>query len=338
MDNDKKISVFNTLLFRDNYSEIIALARKEGFKIFGCTCPVIPPEIPAAFNIMLLKIPGFLTGSSSGEIYDAIILPEGRGVCSVNPFPGIKEFRFSLPSGWGEDASVAIHNSFEKMLRETAGLDIKKINIEELKKRTAIYESLRRTVRGICAALNEKPGIMTNAELSPVFESALCLPPGHALDLLTPVLQWARSENAPSAGEKISAMLYGGRVFPWDIADRVENCGIHVAEDDSCAGRRCFDMSVNAGSDYLFYELLDAYSYRPLTPCLRTQEERYELLYKLLKNHGIETVIFYRGEDCSIYGEQVDFLRVRMMRDGVDPLEINDANCAMKVREYLERY
>lgn len=97
-------------------------------------------------------------------------------------------------------------------------------------------------------------------------------------------------------------------------------------------------MSINAESDYLFYELLDAYSYRPLTPCLRKQEERYELLYKLLKNHGIETVLFYRGEDCGIYAEHIDFLRVRMMRDGVDPLEINSSDCGDKVKEYLERY
>ena len=123
---------------------------------------------------------------------------------------------------------------------------------------------------------------------------------------------------------------------PAELAGNIESLGINVAEDDSCAGRRCFDLSTNAESDYLFYELLDSYSYRPLTPCMRTQEERYELLYKLLRNHGIETVIFVEDAGCGLSSAHIDYLRVRMMRDGIDPLVITPVNCAEKIRGYLE--
>ncbi len=343
MDTVKKNSLLSPLGTYDDYPEmLLSFKAAEGTKIYGCTTPLIPPEIPLAFNILLLKIPEAVYKSpelkkSMKSVYDAIIVPDCQGICSENPFPEIKKFSFSFSPGWGEDASVSIHNSFAGMLRELEGIDIKSINIGELKSRTAMYENLRRTVRGICAAANEKHGILTPGELSLVFEAGLALPPERALALLAPVLEWARGITG-TAPEGHSAMLFGGREFPHETAALIESCGINVAEDDSCSGRRCFDLSVNAASDYLFYELLDAYSYRPRTPCTRTAEERYELLYRLLKNHGVETVIFFKGGGCSIQDEHVDFLRVRMMRDSVDPLEVYGADCETVVKKYLDGY
>ena len=342
MDTDKKNSVFAAIDIKGLHADMLLSIKKvTGARIFGCTCPVIPPEIPSAFNIILLKIPEFVLVSQSmketySSIYDAVILPDCSGICSQNPFPSLETFKFSFPGGWGEDASVAIHNTFERMLSTLCGINIKDIDILELKKRTAVYETLRRTVRGICSAKNERPGLISSMEISSVFETALILPPGEALELIVPVLEWIRSEKPANAVNKIHAMLFGGRVFPAVLADTIESLGINVAEDDSCAGRRCFDLSTNAESDYLFYELLDAYSYRPLTPCIRTQEERYELLYKLLRNHGIETVIFIRDDECGLSTAHIDYLRIRMMRDGIDPLVITTADCAEKIMGYLE--
>ena len=344
MDRDKKNSVLAQLDIKDLHADMLLELKKEtGTRIFGCTCPVIPPEIPAAFNILLLKIPEFVLASRSmtekySSVYDAVILPDCGGMCSRNPFPGLESYTFTLPGGWGEEASVAIHNSFEKMLRSLCGINIKEIDIEELKKRTAVYEALRRTVRGICSAKNEKPGLVNSIELAAVFETALIQPPEASLRLLQPLLDWMRNEKqaVTDTPRAVNAMLYGGRIFPGELACTIESLNINVAEDDSCAGRRCFDLSTNAESDYLFYELLDAYSYRPLTPCLRKGEERYELLYRLLRNHGIETVIFFEDRECDISPAHIDFLRVRMMRDGIDPLVITGENCVEKIKGYLE--
>ena len=156
MDTDKKNQVLSPLNIKDLHADLLLSIKNEtGARIFGCTCPVIPPEIPAAFNILLLKIPEFVTDSGSmkekySSIYDGVILPDCSGICSQNPFPSLASFRFNFPGGWGEDASVAIHNSFEKMLVGLCGINIKDIDIEQLKNRTAVYETLRRTVRGIC--------------------------------------------------------------------------------------------------------------------------------------------------------------------------------------------
>jgi len=344
MDINKKNQLFSALNIIDTHAGMLLTIKKEsGTRIFGCTCPVIPPEIPAAFNILLLKIPEFVLDSTDlrekyAAVYDAVILPGCSGTCSHNPFPSVKSFSFSFPSGWGEDASVALHNSFEEMLRTLCGINIREINIGELQKRTAVYEALRRTLRGINTAKNEKPGLISSTDLSRIFETALILPPDRALQLIAPVLEWMRSEQPVAAGSGINAMLYGGRLFPNELADQIESMGINVSEDDSCTGRRCFDLSTNAESEFLFYELLDAYSYRPLTPCLRSPQERHELLYRLLRNHGIETVIFTDEGDCEFPSEHVDYLRIRMMRDGIDPLVITPGNLQKKISAYLELF
>jgi len=342
MDINKKNQLFEALNIVDTHAGMLLTVKKEtGAKIFGCTCPVIPPEIPAAFNILLLKIPEFVLNSADlrekyAAVYDAIILPECSGTCSHNPFPSVKSFSFSFPPGWGEDASVALHNSFEKMLRTLCGINIREINIGELQKRTAVYEALRRALRGINAAKNEKPGIISSTDLFRIFETALVLPPDRALQLITPILEWMRSEKPAADLSVINAMLYGGRLFPHELADQIESMGINVSEDDSCTGRRCFDLSVNAESEYLFYELLDAYSYRPLTPCLRGPQERHELLYRLLRNHGIETVIITDEGDCEFPPGHIDYLRIRLMRDGIDPLIITPKSLQKKISDYLE--
>jgi len=144
--------------------------------------------------------------------------------------------------------------------------------------------------------------------------------------------------NEKTNPHKIHGMLYSGKNIPSEIADNIEKNGIMIIEDDTCNGRRLFDISLNAESEYIFYEILDAYSYRPLTPCLRPVNERYDLLYKLLKNYNIDTVIFYKDENCSEAVKDIDFLRIRMMRDGIDPLVIDENNYRDIVSEYVKRF
>jgi len=146
------------------------------------------------------------------------------------------------------------------------------------------------------------------------------------MEYITPVFEAMKKIEDKNEDKLISAMFYGGKNIPSVIADYIEKNGILIIEDDTCTGRRPFDISLNPESEYIFYEILDACSYRPLTPCMRPVNERYELLYKLLKNYNIETVIFFKDGNCSKSMNDIDFLRIKMMRDGIDPLVIDKNN------------
>ncbi len=132
-------------------------------------------------------------------------------------------------------------------------------------------------------------------------------------------------------------MVYADDISDGSLLDTAEEEGFLITEDDSSSGRRQFDVSLNPESEYIYYEILDAFTYKPLAPGHRTKEERYELLYKMLKSYGIELVIFL--EDCCSENtaEERDYLRIKLMRSGVDPLAVTKENIREKLREY-KRY
>jgi benzoyl-CoA reductase/2-hydroxyglutaryl-CoA dehydratase subunit BcrC/BadD/HgdB len=342
--NSVKTEIEKLKSIETDYIKIIRSCRLEQKKkIISSPCYFIPPEIFAAFDILSLKIPEFLLNrpdfpSVSGMLYDAFIVPEKDCLCSSNLPDKLRVYAFNTPSGYGEDAAVSLHKEIQAMLNNIFNLDIKAINIEALKKETAIYEKLRRLVRSICALRYENRNLLRNSELSLIFETALILPPGTAMDYLTPVYEEIKKMNDKDQVQNIRAMIYGGKKIPDEIADSIEDKGIIIAEDDSCTGRRAFDMSLNAESDYILYEILDSYSYRPLTPCMRPVHERYELLYRLLRNYGIQTVIFFKDEKCSSSINDIDYLRIRMMRDGIDPLVIDKSNYNDVVSGYITNF
>jgi len=324
------------------YEDLIKKYKNEnGKKIIASPCFFIPPEINSAFNIVTLKIPEFILNDPSrskklNSLYDAVIIPEKECFCS-SISSEITAHIFRTPAGFGEDAAVSLHNEIASMLTELFGIELKSINIETLQKETSTHEKLRRLIRSISALRSENRFLLNHSELSLIFETALILPPEAAIEFITPVLEEMRKISDKHDSSLIQGMLYGGKTIPSVIADSIEESGILLIEDDSCSGRRLFDISLNAESEYIFYEILDAYSYRALTPCLRSVNERYELLYKLLRNYNISTVIFFRDQNCSESVKDIEYLRIKMMRDGIDPLVIDENNYREIVRDYVKR-
>jgi benzoyl-CoA reductase/2-hydroxyglutaryl-CoA dehydratase subunit BcrC/BadD/HgdB len=330
-----------TVIETDYINIITSYKTDHNKKVIASPFLFIPPEINAAFGITTLKIPDFILNKTESadnlkSLYDAVVISDKTCFCNRIISPD-SSYIFKTPEGFGEDASVSLHNEIMLMLKELFNIDIKSISIETLQRETALYERLRRLIRNISALRTENRFLLDTSELSLIFETALILPPETAITYITPVLEEMQKINEKDETFKIKGMLYGGRKIPSDIADIIEENGILLIEDDSCTGRRLFDISLNAESDYIFYELLDAYSYRPLTPCLRPVNERYELLYKLLKNYNIETVIFYKDDNCGESGDAIEYLRIKMMRDGIDPIVIDKDNYKEIVAGYVSR-
>ena len=282
----------------------------------------IPPELTASFNILSLKVPSFLRPDEIGEllstITDAFLTPSTACSCADFLSADIPAYKYISPAGYGEDAAVAIHNETAGFLHSIFGIDLKSIDIRRLQEKTAIYEKLRRTVRGICAARTSDPEIITNKELAVIFEAALIYPPETACTLIEPLFDILKNEKSKNDKPSIKAMIFSCDPFPGITADLIEKEGIIIAEDDTPDGRRCFDISLDHKSDYIFYELLDAYSYKPYAPCIRPAAERYDLLYKLLRNYGIELVIFLKSAGHTVSDELINFLKIKAMRNGID--------------------
>ena len=57
----------------------------------------------------------------------------------------------------------------------------------------------------------------------------------------------------------------------------------------------------------------------------------------MLKGHGIDLVIFFNDGSCGCRTDGIDFLRVRLMREGVDPIVVTRDDAPQKIREYLSK-
>lgn len=314
---------------------------KEKTRLLGYIFPLVPPEITSAFGIETVKLPeDVISGEKKltcGPLYKAVLLPASDVPCCMGDFSQIPACTINYPAGYGEDAAVALHNETASMLDSLFKIDIKSIDIPLLQKRTAVFEVLRRSIRSITALCQGRKELLTSKDLNLVFEAATIFPADIALPLIKPLLEELRNVKPEEHEAKARAMIYGARTIPAHIIECIESRGIAVVEDDTCCGRRLFDISLNAGSEYIFYELLDAYSYRPMSPCTRDTKERYELLYRLLRNYGINLLIFYRDDICGLSAEDISYLRIRMMRDGIDPLVIDSENYITEIESYAGR-
>lgn len=325
---------------------------KKGIKVAGLSCDILPFEVLASFGILPLRIPlqaGNTFGCAAGElspalrqdeVYDYIIIP---GKCCGRKGSMAPALEFISPAGYGEEAAIGLHHAMDALLREMGLSGIKELDARKLAEVTESYNVMRRLIRGIAEARRGKPDLLSNEDLFLLFESAMVLPPEHVTDTLAAVLETLNREQAKTGKTGFSVMAAGGYLREAGILDGMEEAGCLVAEDDFCNGRRQFDLSHNASSEYLYYEILDAFTYRPLCPSLRGPEERYELLYKLLKNHGIETVVFLgdgdagHGGGCPGRSLEREYLRVRLMRAGIDPVITTGAEAASAMREYAGR-
>jgi benzoyl-CoA reductase/2-hydroxyglutaryl-CoA dehydratase subunit BcrC/BadD/HgdB len=343
MSLNRKESVINKIKNAfASYNDLIKKYKAENYvSIAAWQMETVPPELTASFNILSLKVPSFLRADKDMKEYWSHIadtyIAADNGCLRTVPDSSASLYNFKIPAGYGEEAAVSIHNETSRMLHSLFNADLKKIDIDTLKEKTGIYENLRKSVRGICSLRNSSPSLLTQSELSMIFETALIFPPETALEYITPVFEFCKEYSKQEETSSIRAMLFSCGPFKGETADLIENEGILITEDDTSSGRRSFDISLDNESDYLFYELLDAYSYRPYAPPLRSPEERYELLYKLLKNYGIELVIFIELPELSCSQDIINYLRIKCMRNGVDVISASADESPARVRNYLTR-
>lgn len=329
------------------FGMVIGRFREEsGALLAGVTCDMFPAEITAALGLVPLRLPSLMVGRCTAAgassldglkgIYDLLVVPRGcagrggltAGSAAVSEFP--------CPPGWGEESYGAMEASLEKLLEQAGCGGLSRLDPSVLASVTAMYNRTRRTVRGIVAARREKPDLLSCRDLGAVLEAAMVFPPAVTADFLAAVLDGLnRTESAGSGG--VPVMAYASFASDAAVLDEIEEAGCIVVEDDTCGGRRQFDMSYNHESADLYHEILDAFSYRPRCPSVRTVEERTALLYSMIKGHGIEAVVFIEDLCCPARSRDIGELRVRLMRSGVDPLVVTSGDAAEKMREYARR-
>ena len=330
----------------EQYADLIAGYRERtGALVIGCTCDCIPPEVTAALDATALRLPSFVGGACACEaaaagvargVYDLLVVPKGCASAAGLAGSEIPVHELDLPHGWGESAVSQIREAVDGLLRAAGRGGIDCIDQSRLRECTIRYNALRRLVRGVAGVRRVKPVSLSCQDLAVIHEAAMVLPP----DTVEPYLAYlldAMNREPESAEGRVPALVYQSFVGDSSLWDGIEEAGCVIIEDDSCGGRRQFEMSYSADSPRLLDEIIDACSYRPLCPSVRPLGERVELFYRMLKSQGIELVVFVEDRCCAARKRDISMLRDVLMRSGVDPILVTAENAAGKVREYVRR-
>lgn len=318
-----------------------------GVGIAGLVCETMPPEVCAALGLVPSRIPSFVRGypccrscqggdSVPAGPYDVVLAPAGCNGEATYDTAGPLVVPFPIPRGYGEEHAIALDGAIAAFCA-SQGIDRSRLTAEALHESTEEYNFLRRLVRGIGAVRRKNPELLSQADCMTILEAAAVFPPILVVEHLIHLQRLMQERSGDGEHPGIPAFVYASFVDPATLLDAIEDLGFIIAEDDLCNGRRSFDMSINADSPALYAEILDAYSYRPLCACKRPAQERFDLLYAQLRQHDIETVIFIEDWCCPAKRRDIDFLRVRLMRSGIDPVVVTSGDALVKMGVYKEK-
>ncbi len=321
-----------------NIPELLSEMKHEMKMMTACMpCDFLPFEILRACGIHpFIMPPGFDHHPEFHTILDAIITP--KSCCFAlsnrnNIIPAI--IIDAIPATYGDNSLHEWKTLLGNILSTLKGKDFE-IPVAELRSSAGKYATLRRLVRGITLLRREKPDALSNADLEVIFSSALAFPPGMIAPKLSSLLDALNDYSSRFEGTPIPALIYGRCRNRGVSPDDLEKEGFLIVEDDICGGRRSFDLSYNTGADYLYDEIINAFSFRPFCPCLRSATSRFELLYMLAGSYGIETVIFIDDNSCPTRASHIDFMRRRLMRFGIDHLVLHPENPIDEARRYVD--
>jgi benzoyl-CoA reductase/2-hydroxyglutaryl-CoA dehydratase subunit BcrC/BadD/HgdB len=320
---------------------------RNNVRIAGITCGMFPDEIAASAGLVPIRLPSYAADccvcdcisaiDNIEELCDILVVPRGCSGKNRISVPGLKLYEFDCPSGWGTASSEHLASSLDALLRSAGCASLKGLDPARLRDATREYNSVRRTVRGIASIRRDKPELVSCEDLAIVFEAASVFPPAVITGHMASVLNNLNLSESSYGGGLVPSLAYASYMKDARLIDSIEDAGCLIADDDFCNGRRQFDMSYNDASDNLLFEMLDSYSYRPRCPSVRTLEERFELLYKMMKYQGIELIIFIQDLCCPGKLRDIDALRIRLMRAGIDPIVVTSQNAVDRIRTYISR-
>jgi hypothetical protein len=323
-------------------------AERAESRLVGAVCDATPREILAAVGIVALRVPILdveaCTGASHGNriadalrICEHVIVP--RGCAAYGKVSGSNSDRivpFVVPHGYGEDAAIELHHSLDSLIKRLGRGGIDRLDPGRLALAVSEHDTVRRLTRGIASVRHSRRNALSQSDLMLIFEAAAALPPDVIIESLAGILDALNSlppDGLVPPGRNI--LVRGGHITRLEALDDMERAGCVIGEDDSCNGRRQFDVSHNHTSPGLYYEMLNALSYRPLCPSLRPPRERFDLFYRDLKNYAIETVVFLRDTMDEVMIAELESLRIRLMRTGVDPVIVDSVKAGNALSAYL---
>ncbi|MEW6525470.1 MAG: 2-hydroxyacyl-CoA dehydratase family protein [Spirochaetota bacterium] len=326
----------------DNLFAHIVELKQSGKKIIFTQCDIVPYEVFAAHGFVVSKLPRWVMTAlrdpqslmyKKAEEYcclaNALIVPQ---YCNIIPHEVLQQLTVHAIlqyEGFAEDAVINLHTILYSLL-QSLGVEQEYPNDDSLQQAVLMYEEIRKIMRALTTMY---AGAFTLSQLQLLCDAAFSLMPTRSLELLQQ-LYHAVESSTHSNNEQAPKTLVYSDFGNWDMCDAFGGYDIVIVEDDSCNGRRQFDISCHSSSQNLYYELLYAYSFKSWCPGMRTVHERCELIYKALPNYDIKLVIFIQSFLKS-RNEHLQYLYEQCLLQGTDAVIIEADAIVKQFTQYI---
>jgi len=313
-----------------------------GKKIIFTQCDIVPYEVFAAHGFVVSKLPRWVMTAlqlPDSSLYhqavkycslaDLLIVPQ---YCTIIPHEVSGQLPIrSIPryEGFAEDAVVNLHTILCSLLQDL-GVTQEYPDDSSLQQAVGVYEEIRKIMRVLTTMY---AGAFTIGQLQLLCDAAFSLMPQQSLQLLGQLYHALESSTHGDNESGKKALVYND-FGNWDSVDAFKEYGIVIAEDDSCNGRRQFDISCHTSSQNIYYELLYAYSFKSWCPGMRTVQERSELIYKALPNYDITLVVFIRSFLKS-RNEHLQSLYEQCLLQGTDAVILQPDTIMPQFKSYI---
>ena len=313
-----------------------------GKKIIFTQCDIVPYEVFAAHGFVVSKLPRWVMTAlqlPDSSLYhqavkycslaDLLIVPQ---YCTIIPHEVSGQLPIrSIPryEGFAEDAVVNLHTILCSLLQDL-GVTQEYPDDSSLQQAVGVYEEIRKIMRVLSTMY---AGAFTIGQLQLLCDAAFSLMPQQSLQLLGQLYHALESSTHGDNESGKKALVYND-FGNWDSVDAFKEYGIVIAEDDSCNGRRQFDISCHTSSQNMYYELLYAYSFKSWCPGMRMVHERSELIYKALPNYDITLVAFIQSFLKS-RNEHLQSLYEQCLLQGTDAVILQPDTIIPQFKSYI---
>ena len=209
-------------------------------------------------------------------------------------------------------------NALKERLEEVRGELISK---ESLKESIALYNRTRVLLKELYELRKGEQPQVSGAETLDIIRASWRMPRSlynKTLEILLPELK----NRAPLPKARARLLISGSLLDQADFIQAIENLGVWVVTDELCTGTRYFWYLVN---NHL--EPLDALARRYLDrpPCarMRPYTRRVKHILELVKDFGVDGVIYEIIKFCELYGHDKPMVREDLERENIPVLELD---------------
>lgn len=304
--------------------------KKEGKRIMGYSCSLVPREITAAASFVPFMLRGAI--GEPTKTADLYLEPLCCGLCrsmfnlgvegkynflegvvtchacnNMDPMHAFWKYYVKLPFVTTINTPHVISEPaaefFAAELKNYIGLieefTKQKVTAEDVSQQIVLYNTQRSLLRQLGKMMREEPPLISGSEMTKVILASLILPVERANDLIKGVIEEVkvRKDNRPKAGPRV--LLWSMYSDNTSLIELIEECEANVVVSDSCGGWRHYNRNMSSGSDPI---LAVAQYYLDNVRCSRLYQEgginRFDMVKKLADDNGATAVVAYVLRYC----------------------------------------